>query len=109
MIHDGFKMNDASTTNVTHQQTNTLMEGDSKITEEQMIIVGGSKDTEEQLTMITQTKIDILGNLDVARNKESNSEDVHMDDGSIGYESLLSNCDSTDSSVKVCTNHVKKT
>jgi hypothetical protein len=49
MIHDGFEMNDASTIigqelqidNVTHKQTNILMEGGSKTIGEQMTIEGG--------------------------------------------------------------------
>jgi hypothetical protein len=112
-----FEMNDASmiigqelqVDNVTHKQTSTLMEGGSKNIGEQMITEGGLKDMEEQLTLMEQAEIDILNGFDGARNEELNPEEVHMDDSSIGYESLSANCYSSDSFVKVSTKHNKKT
>jgi hypothetical protein len=74
-----------------------------------MIIEGDLKDMEEQLTRIEQTEIDILSGFNGARNEESNPEEVHMDDDSIGYESLSANCDSSYSLVKVSTKSIKKT
>jgi hypothetical protein len=100
MIQDGLNMNDASmifgqelqVDNVTHKQTNTVMEGGSVNIGEQIIVQGGSKDMEELLTLV---------GFDNDRNQESNTEEVENDDGSIGYESFSGNCDSSDSSVKV--------
>jgi hypothetical protein len=43
------------------------------------------------------------------RDQVSNPEEVKNDDGSIGYESFPGNCDSSDSSIKVSTKHVKET
>jgi hypothetical protein len=116
MIHDGFDMNDASTIigqelqidNVTCKQMYTVMEGSSKNVGEQMTIEGGSKDSEELFTMVEQTKINILCGFDDARNEESNPEEVEIYDGSIGYESLSGNCDSSDSSIKISTKCLKK-
>jgi hypothetical protein len=48
------------------------------------------------LTTIEQIEVDILSGFDVARNEESNPEGVHMDDGSIGYDSFSAHCDSSD-------------
>ncbi len=117
MIHDGFEMNDASTIirqelqvdNVTHKQMITVMEGISKNIGEQMPIEGGSKDSEELFTMVEHTEINIFCGFDDARNEGSNPEEVKIDDGSIGYESLSANCDSLDSSIKVSTKRIKET
>ncbi len=64
------------------------MEGGSKNIGEQMTIEGGLKDMEELQTMVEQTEIDSLLGFDDARNEESNPDEVDIDDGSIGYESL---------------------
>ncbi len=117
MIQDGLEMNDASmiigqelqVDNVTHKQTNTVIEGGSKNIGEQIIVQGGSKDMEELLTMVDQTGINILCGFDNDRIEESSPEEVKNDDSSIGYESLSANCDSSDSSIKVSTKHVVET
>ncbi len=117
MIQDGLEMDDASTIigqeyqvdNVTRKQTNTVMDDSSKNVGEQTIIQGGLKDMEQLLTMVEKTEIDILFGFDNARNEESNPEEVENDDGRIGYESISPSCNSSDTSVKVSTIHVKKT
>jgi hypothetical protein len=116
ITNDGFEMNDASTIiggelpvdKVTHKQMNTLMEGSSKNIEEQTTIEGGLKDMEELLTTVKQTKTYILCDFDDARNEESNPEEVEIDDGSSGYESLSANSDSSESSIKVSTKCAEK-
>jgi hypothetical protein len=85
------------------------MEGSSKSIGEQITIGGGSKDMEELLTMEEQIEIDILHGFNDAKNEESNHEEVVIDDGGIGHESLTANCDSSDSYVKVSKKHIKKT
>ncbi len=108
MIQDGFEMNDASTIigqelqgdNVTHIQTDTLMEGGSVNIGEQTIVQGGSKDMQELLTTV---------DFDNDKDQVSNAEEAKNDYGSIGYESFSGTYDSSDSSVKVSTKHVKET
>jgi hypothetical protein len=59
--------------------------------------------------MVEQTEVNICCGFDYARNEQSNLEEVEMDDGSIGYESLSANCGSSDLSVIVSLKRMEET
>ncbi len=93
-------MNDASTIieqkiqedNVPPIKMISLMEGGSVNIEEQTIVQGGLKDMQELLTMV---------DFNNDEDQVLNPEEVKYEDYSIG--------DSSDSSIKVSTKHVKET